>query len=140
MSSLSILTAHDSQHALQPFLEGIVQRDPSLLSAGLRRDGRLLVCSDEHESSWSLPEDSPSTAECMFVPLMNENTDWGRLEICFAPIEAMEVFPFVRANFVGLALFVSSISFLAFNFLLSGMLKQLDPSVRGSQTCARGSR
>ncbi|MCA9131575.1 MAG: response regulator [Planctomycetales bacterium] len=129
MSGTALLMTQGDTQALASLLEGMVNRDPDLLSAALRgNDAGLVVSTPEHESHWDLAEGAPSNTRCMYIPLLDARTDWGRLELCFTPIQAAEILPYVHADLRGLVSFVGPLTFLAFSFLMARMLKQLDPS------------
>lgn len=129
MSGTTLLMIQRDPASLHALLEAMVERDPDLISAGLRgKDQGLIASTLDHEKNWQLPEDSRSTEQFMFVSLLDQTTDWGRLELCFVPIEAKEVYPYLRADIFGLVAFVGPVSFVIFSFLMARMLKQLDPS------------
>ena len=129
MSSTALLMTEQDSKVFQSLLASMVVRDADLLSAGFRgNDGALIVSTEAHSALWDLPPDAPSNERFMALPLSDDVSQWGQLELAFADIQAVEILPFVRADMLGLVTFVSAIGFLAFSFLLSGMLKQLDPS------------
>ncbi|MCA9125482.1 MAG: response regulator [Planctomycetales bacterium] len=129
LSSTALLSSGGDSRGLHSLFQVVVQRHEDLRSAGLRSSsGELIVSSEDHDQLWELPEGEVSNTNFMFVPLRDSNTDWGRLELTYAPFKVQRVMTFVPANMVGLVMFVSCVAFLAINYMLGRILNQLDPS------------
>ncbi len=129
MSGSALLTQSSDIRSFEALLSGVVQRNPELLSAGLRTTkDRYIMQTEGHAGNWQLPDGESSNDQFMFVPLLGTNQTRGQLELCFAPIKSVSVGAVFDADAGGLLLFVGPSSFLVFSFVLGLMLKQLDPS------------
>lgn len=129
LSSSTILVA-DGSDTLARYLQGVVERNDDLLSAGVRDiRGNLIIEIDDHDSNWSLePGDQSNDAE-MQVPLYeNESHQWGTVELAYSPIRQKGLIGMMQAMGMGLMIFLASACFLMFNFFLKLVLRHLDPS------------
>lgn len=111
---------------LQAILEALHNRNPEIVSAGLRRDGqkcRIMV--GPHELNWR-NENSFAQLAKSEVPIYCGKKLWGRLEICF--LEPITTTLGAVSTPVRATVFVAACSFLVFVTYLRRMLQYLDPS------------
>ncbi|WP_293265959.1 ATP-binding protein [Neptunomonas sp.] len=110
-------------------LEVTVERNPDLLSAGVRRrDDKLLADISEHSVNWVPVEGLASTDTDVVVPVWEGEQQWGQVELRFVPIEAPGFLGYMKNPVVIFIMFLSSACFIIFFWYLGRMLKQLDPS------------
>src|SRR5688572_10078111 len=70
---------------MQALLDFVVQRNPDLLSAALRRaDGEVVAGAGEHE--WRELAGGVSIDSQVQVPILSGKTKWGRLELRFTQL------------------------------------------------------
>ncbi|MDH3686648.1 MAG: hypothetical protein OEP95_10495, partial [Myxococcales bacterium] len=73
---------------LRRSLQISVERNPELLSAGLRSaGGRLLLGAGEHRHLWSPEKKSGSSPTHVRVPLLKDGKPWAELELRFTAPE-----------------------------------------------------
>ncbi len=111
--------------ALLPGFEMLVQRNPGLLSLGLRRDGELIVEAGNHAGNWRADE-SPNGQ--IFVPIALQDRHWGDVELRFQPASTAGFMGFVLSPSTLQAAFVISMVILLYSIYLTRMLRHLDPS------------
>ncbi|MFT3800948.1 MAG: ATP-binding protein [Burkholderiaceae bacterium] len=118
----------DGGQAMRTFLEFLVERNPELLSATVRRgDGRVLVNAGLPAAA-APHDDDQSTIEEVIVPINVEGRHWGRIELRFEPLPDSGPFGFVWNRTVQLVAFLAIGSVFAFNLYLRRMLRHLDPT------------
>jgi PAS domain S-box-containing protein len=114
---------------LESTLALLVQRNPDILSIGMRRaDGRLLVAVAEHEQYWVPAAEEFSTDTQVQVPIMAGNARWGQLEIRYRPPAGEGVFAILNHPLFKLMAFIFLVCLAAFYFYLGKVLRHLDPS------------
>ncbi len=65
-------------------LETQVDRNPDLLSVGIRSDlGILRVDTGHHEEMWPVSEEDKNKVDAVHVPITLNRRPWGRVELCF---------------------------------------------------------
>jgi diguanylate cyclase (GGDEF)-like protein/putative nucleotidyltransferase with HDIG domain/PAS domain S-box-containing protein len=108
-------------------LEFFASRNPSLMSAGLRRtNGELVIDINDHDMLWSVAYTEQNDG-CYVVPIGNNLVEWGQLELQFTPLYAGSSQYFSRAllKLVGLIIAVlGATSWLQ----LRRILQYLDPT------------
>ncbi len=115
--------------AMQGFLAFLVERNPDLRSATVRRDdGQVLVNAGLPAPAQALAGDDHSTIDLLIVPIQVAGQPWGRIEMRFAPVADGGLPGFVTNPTVQLAAFVIVSCLFAFNLYLRRMLRHLDPS------------
>lgn len=68
-------------------LKAAVERNPSIISAGLRADsGKLLIDINHHGEHWQPLEAGLASETEMQVSIMRGLDHWGTLELCFTPL------------------------------------------------------
>lgn len=125
----SMLVAQSDIKRLGTDLKLIVERNPELLSAGLRMgETNLIVEVNDHGEQWLPLSSDYSTNSQLQVPIFNGSGQWGQIELRFSPLRAQGIMGYLENPTVKLVLFVCAISFFIFRFYLGRMLKHLDPS------------
>lgn len=125
----SMLVAQSDIKRLGTDLKLIVERNPELLSAGLRMgETNLIVEVNDHGEQWLPLSSDYSTNSQLQVPIFNGSGQWGQIELRFSPLRAQGIMGYLQNPTVKLVLFVCAISFFIFRFYLGRMLKHLDPS------------
>ena len=127
--SVTTMLIDNREDALQAFLQGTVERNPQLLSIGIRRtDGELQSSFGRHED-WIPVSSNASTETQMQVPLYRSAEEkWGAIELRYTPIFAPGWYGRFQAYGAELMCFASSFCFLFFGIILQMVLKQLDPA------------
>jgi len=125
----SSLVSQAEIRRLEATLGLMVERNPDLLSAGVRRaDGMALVSIDQHEANWSEGTHDYSTASQLIVPIWSAGERWGQVELRFEPIVRPGLAGWLSDEWTRMMAFMSVATFALFFFYLSKMLKHLDPS------------
>ena len=114
---------------LKSTLHLIVQRNPDVLSMGMRRaDGQLLVTEGDHRTLWVAEAGNVSSDTQTVVPIMAGDARWGQLEIRYRPLVGTGVFAILNHPLFKLLAFVFAVCAVSFYFYLGKVLRQLDPS------------
>ncbi|QDV71156.1 Sensory/regulatory protein RpfC [Rosistilla carotiformis] len=129
--SATTLISSGNREGLKALLEGIVRRQPDIISIGLRKpNGSLHVEAGKHAKNWNarLLERRGgqvlSTDRQMVLPVYQRSDKWAELEIAFEPYK-----PFLGIEPWKLVLIlVAPACFIQFYMFLGMILKQLDAS------------
>ena len=125
----SVLVTQEDLKRLAAVLKVSAQRNPQILSAGVRRaDGRLLVDVANHRSSWQPLRDDCSTETQVQVPIRAGQQKWGNVELRFCPLSPQGLLGVLVGPQGRMMAFLASASFLVFFCYLTKMLEYLDPS------------
>lgn len=128
-ASSSALVGGTQTNRLQGLLDFAIERNPELLSVAVRRSGgELIVQTPGHAANWRGREDKQSTETEVKVPIWSQASEWGQLELRFAPLNAPGLAGVLKDERVRMLAFIAGCCFVAFYFYLGRMLKQLDPS------------
>jgi diguanylate cyclase (GGDEF)-like protein/PAS domain S-box-containing protein len=111
------------------FLEIIVNRDDTILTAGIRtNDGNLVFQVGNHAEQWGNYHSQKSTATHILVPVLKDGKTWRTVELKFAPLGS-SIFPDIMGSSIyKLVLFILIFGFFAYLFFILRTLRQLDPS------------
>ena len=125
----ALITAADVQR-LESVIRLVVERNPELLSAGLRRSDNVpVLLVGDHQRHWHPSDDNRSTAEQIVVPIWDGERRWGQIELRFAgAVGPGGWLSWLHDPRVQLFAFVLVAAFLAFRAYLTRVLRQLDPS------------
>ncbi|NRB42567.1 MAG: EAL domain-containing protein [Pseudomonadales bacterium] len=107
-------------------LEILVARNDSILSAAVRGNDELIKASfGDHEEHWPQDGGHDSTPTHVRVPVYNHEGPWATIEIRFAELGANA--SFFGGSIYGLVIFFALVGFIAYQFLLRRVLKELNP-------------
>jgi len=124
----SLFITQSDTRRLDATLQVIVERNPTLLSAAVKRENRMISEVAEHVKYWEPLEDSLSNNSQVVIPLWSGEQKWGQVELRFTPIVEPGVWGVITSPVFLFITFLSLTSFIAFFFYLGKMLKHLDPS------------
>ncbi len=114
---------------VQSTLSFMVERNPELLSAALRKvDGEVIARVGEHTSEWIALPGSYSTDTQLQVPILMGGERWGQLELRFKPLTETGWIGVLKDPRVKMIAFVVGACVFAFYFYLGRVLRELDPS------------
>lgn len=119
----TLLLTHADVARMEAVLHHVVQRDPDILYALIKRESGEEIARIEKSDV-----DPLKTDEKVSVPIWSGEERWGSVDLYFNPAFASGVVGFLQQPLVRFITFVSAISFLFFFFYLGRMLKLLDPS------------
>jgi diguanylate cyclase (GGDEF)-like protein len=110
-------------------LTALVERDPDVLSAGVRKNGgELLLEVGEHNKLWQANKVGDRSFMYLAVPIFQNEEAWGNVEVRFKPIDGASPFAsIIDSAIVRLIFFVGLIAFIAYVFYMRRVLKHLDP-------------
>jgi diguanylate cyclase (GGDEF)-like protein/PAS domain S-box-containing protein len=105
--------------SIQAATKALVDRNPDVLSAAVRRpDGTLMVEVGNHGSLWKPERSGRSTPTHAFVPIALADRPWGTVEVRFAEIAPGGPFPAFGSPEIRLIGFVTIVGFcLQFAYL-----------------------
>ncbi|MBL8815465.1 MAG: response regulator [Planctomyces sp.] len=126
----SAFLSGDDPEGLEAVLQGLVDRNEDLLSAGIRRHDNVMIhFSTNHSELWPTNAELKSDSEHMWVELSRPGEiHWGRIEFCFRPIHNWQYLSFLQNKVLQLVIFASVVGFISFRILLKMVLRNLDPS------------
>jgi len=88
-AQVAFLVTQKDVAAIQSSLRDVVESNPDVQSAALRRsDGTLLAVQGDHERNWTPPPGDTSTPTNVQVPVYDGNTRWGAVEVRFTPVSS----------------------------------------------------
>jgi hypothetical protein len=83
-ADLAALIQAGDERALEALLQSTLERDPELVSVGVRRtSGTLLVQTPLHARRWRVPGGGFSTTNHVLVPVYAGGEPWGNVEITY---------------------------------------------------------
>ena len=128
LGASSLIVGGDVE-GLESFLEGVTARNDDVMSFAVRlKTGELAVETGDHGKHWVNSGSDRSTESQIQVPIYcSTNDKWGTIEIRFTP-PATGALGYAKMLSVGQMFFIGSSCFLIFSFILSLVLKHLDPS------------
>lgn len=113
----SLSAQKEDLDSAQAALQAAVDRNPDVVSAGLRReDGHLLINVNHHDAQWEPIEPGSATETQMQVPIQRNLDPWGTLELRFAPLHSGGWL--ARDSIVAFIVFFSVSCFAAFGLFL----------------------
>ncbi len=129
--SSSVLLTHNDVAGVEATLANIVERQEQVRSVAVRRsaDGQIVASAGDHQKLWPDDIGDSSSAAFMQVPLSaSGEEEWGRIELCFAPLDAGRWYSVFENQNVQLLSFAAICGFFSFRVFLRMVLKNLDPS------------
>jgi PAS domain S-box-containing protein len=123
----TLLLTHADVARMQAVLHHVVQRNPDMVYALIKRESGDEVA---RVAKTDLPSEIAAleTLDKVNVPIWSGKDKWGSVELHFTPAYPPGITGFLQQPLVHYITFVSVISFLFFFFYLGRMLKLLDPS------------
>ena len=107
----------------------LTERNTDLLSLALRRkDGRVVVATEDHVDNWKEMKDEYSQQTQVMVPIWAGKRKWGQLELRFETLDAGGIMGIIQNPLFRIVMFMGVLCFVAFYFYLGKVLRQLDPS------------
>lgn len=126
----SQLAQEGNLRVIRRTLEALVERNPDIVSAGLRNArGDLLAEAGDHQATW--PKDLPagrSTPRYAQVPLFSGEKPWGTVEVQFTDLQPDTWLGIPFPPFAQLVAFVALTGFGAFLVFMRRTLRHLDPT------------
>lgn len=119
----------EQPEALAEILEFIRNRNPDLLSIGIRTpEGSLLIDIGEHDTHWSPGPHEQSTENELVIPVWQAGIPWGNIELSFEKLHDSGWRAYLQDHGLRLAVFIFFICTPLFYLYLKRMLRELDPS------------
>ena len=113
---------------VQTILSTAVERDETILSAALRRNGNTLAIAGPHEEFWKQPQEGRSSPTHVQVPVMNGENQWGVVELRFRALQSVTSLAAWKDSPLALFAFIGSAGFALYFLFLRRALRELDPS------------
>jgi PAS domain S-box-containing protein len=128
-ANATALATRGDVRQVQAMLKFMVDRNPDLKSAAVRRAGGEVVASaGEHTRLWRPMADDRSTDRQLKVPIRSGRERWGQIELAFEPIKTPSFFGLMEMPWLYLLAFMFFACFGSFYFYLGRMLRHIDPS------------
>ncbi|MCK5363500.1 MAG: PAS domain-containing protein, partial [Gammaproteobacteria bacterium] len=110
-------------------MDALVERNRDVLSTALRgRDGKLITSTDDHKKYWKSPGAGVTTLTHADVPLKVDGSEWGTVEVSFAP-KRESLIPFLSTNpLIRFILFITASACFGYFFFMKRTLTHLDPT------------
>ena len=119
---------HDTA-AMQELVQLIAGRHADIKSLAVRRnDGCILADTGKHVLHWTPATDGLSTDTCMRVPIVDDSTVWGQVEVAFAPLYIDSWWGWCQHPLMHLIAYFSVFGSLCYYVFLCRALRQLNPS------------
>jgi diguanylate cyclase (GGDEF)-like protein/PAS domain S-box-containing protein len=114
---------------IQNLIKLIAQRNPAILSAGIRHaSGQVVFQSANHQRLWQGYDKSKSTSSHILVPLMDRDRLWGNVELRFEELKGNSLIGFMQKEVFRLIVFSILIGFFVYLVFMLRTLRQIDPS------------
>jgi len=126
---LAVLTSRNDLATIKETIDTVVSRSPSILSIAIRDvNGKILAGSERHATFWREPPDGKSTPTQIQVPLLNDQTPAGRIELAFRPVSSGERSFGLGGTLFAFVGFMAAAGFAGCYVVLGRALRELDPS------------
>ncbi len=126
---ISFSAENNGIESVSELISAIQARYDNVNSVALRKvNGNILSSAGDHESFWILPEGNKSSATQVRVPLYEESSKWGAVEMSFVPLQKNNRFGFAISPVYEMVLFVAFVGFIVFFLFMKRTLQHLDPS------------
>lgn len=113
--------------AFQPTLRALLQRNPDILSVGVRAaSGKLLFGVGDHEAAWAGASPHVSTATHTRVPIAQNGKLWGTVEVSFRSPPAGLLVRFLGNPFLALLLFMTAVGFAVYSLYIHLLFRNLE--------------
>lgn len=126
---LSMMASRGQTASMQAGLEAVAQRNPDVRSLAVRKvdDGQILVEVGDHARHWEPLDAGQSTETQIYVPILDSDSEWGGLEVRFAPMGQYGWWSSRLGRFLLLLGFVLVCCGVMYYFYLGKVLRQLNP-------------
>ena len=125
----SAFVSQDDARRMEAILKVLVDRNPEILSAGIRSsEGALVVDIAGHAAAWQPLADEKSTDAQVQVPIWSGRNRWGDVEVRFQPLQQSGILAWLTRPWVCHTAFMVAVMYLVFYVYLGRMLEQLNPS------------
>jgi diguanylate cyclase (GGDEF)-like protein/PAS domain S-box-containing protein len=125
----SVMAPEKDINKIESLMRLIVERNPAILSAGIRRaSGQAVFQSPNHARLWEGYGDDDSTSSHILVPLLDRDRLWGNVELRFEKLKGNSLLGFFQKEVFRLIVFCVLTGFFAFLVFMLRTLRQLDPS------------
>ncbi len=126
VNASTLIIQRDSRR-LEATLELLVERNPDILSAAVRRaDGEPVVTVGDH--TWEETSTDHSTDTQLEVPIWSGDRKWGQVELRYEPLVPSGWLGVLAHPLTKLTAFLALTVFVAFYYYLGRVLRHLDPS------------
>ena len=126
---MSILLPDQDVKKIQKLIRYIVKRNPEIMSAGIRLgNNKLIFHTPDHDALWGGFKDETSTTTHVLVPILQNGTIWGNVELRFEQLKSETLLGVFERPIFKLLLFFILIGFFVFLVFMMRTLRQLDPS------------
>ncbi len=127
---LAVLAQKDDPDGIARVTASIQQREPDVLSIGVRRaDERLMYSTAFHAQAWEKNDGAKSTLTHVKVPMLaGDRSTWGQVEIAFRPVEPQSGVEWLRHPMVMLVLALVILGYAGHYLYMRRVLQVLDPS------------
>ena len=124
----SIAAGRNDLDLIKDTLTTLVNRDPDVLSAGIRNKyDRLLIEAGDHSGNWAdIPVDK-STFTQVQVPIFQSDKRWGTVEVRFGGLRGSGSLLGLDYSLLPLMFFITVAGFIAYSFFIKRTLRELDP-------------
>ena len=127
--SFTLLANREDFAKVRLGLEALVQQNPELLTAAIRKsDGELVARVGNHEQHWNNPQVKDLNGAQMLVPILQNGEHWGSMEFCFEPLQHAGWLGRWLSESVRLPWFIMLVTGAGSWFYLRRVLSYLDPS------------
>jgi diguanylate cyclase (GGDEF)-like protein len=125
---LASLASVNDEAAIKDTISSIMARNRDLLSIGIRgADGKLLIDSGAHQALWREQSGGLSTENFIQLPLLNGEVPQGKIEFVFRNLPPGALRFGLSPEIISFVVFIGSAAFVGYYFILSRVLRELDP-------------
>ena len=125
----SVMEPERDIEKIQGLIHLIAERNPEILSTGIRRSsGELVFKSANHLSLWQSISREKSTPSHVLVPLLQGEYLWGNVELRFEDLKSDTLLGLTEKAIFRLMLFTLVTGFFIYLAFMLRTLRQLDPS------------
>ena len=126
---LAVLAQKGDPDSIARVTASILQREPDVLSIGVRRaDDQIVYSTAFHAAAWGEQPSGRSTLNHVKVPLLAaDRSPWGQLEIAYRPAEPQSAVEWLMQPIVLMALALVVLGYAGYYLYMRRVLQVLDP-------------
>lgn len=125
----SKLAESGQEAVIRSAMTALVERNPEIASAGLRRaSGELLAQTPDHALKWLKPPGDRSTLSAIQVPIFSGSARWGVLEVRFVEGDFWSLARLWERPWVRFLVVILVLGYLTYLLFMKKTLQYLDPS------------